>query len=122
MKIIAIACICMALLCASCMTDKEYQLRAKDIEAKAAHPATYQPLVLNGPLELKEGASIVTNTPSQPYVPADIPNGAAIQAGVIKDITTTAGLVTLGVVGAVNAGDSTKTTTINNAAAAEGGN
>ena len=103
-----------------CMTDKEYQLRAKDIEAKAAHPATYQPLVLNGPLELREGASIVSTTPSQPYVPANIPNGAAIQAGVIKDITTTAGLVTLGVVGAANAGDSTKTTI--NAAPAEGGN
>ena len=121
MKVIAIACICMALLCSSCMTDKEYQLRAKDIEAKAAHPATYQPLVLNGPLELKEGASIVSTTPSQPYVHTPIPDGAAIQASVIKDITTTAGLVTLGVVGAANAGDSTKTT-INNAAPAEGGN
>lgn len=110
-----------ALVLTGCMTDKEYQLRAKDIEAKAAHPATYQPLVLNGPLELKDGASIVATTPSQPYVPTDIPNGAAIQAGVIKDITTTAGLVTLGVAGAVNAGDSTKTT-INNAAPAEGGN
>ena len=104
-----------------CMTDKEYQLRAKDIEAKRAYPATYQPVVLTGPLELKEGASIVSTTPSQPYVPTDIPNGAAIQAGVIKDITTTAGLVTLGIAGAVNAGDSTKTT-INNAAPAEGGN
>lgn len=106
---------------AGCMTDKEYQLRAKDIEAKKAYPATYQPIVLTGPLELKEGASIVSTTPSQPYVPTDIPNGAAIQAGVIKDITATAGLVTLGVAGAVNAGDSTKTT-INNAAPAEGGN
>lgn len=108
-----------ALALAGCMTDKEYQLRAKDIEAKAAHPATYQPLVVNGPLELKEGASIVSTTPSQPYVPTDIPNGAAIQAGVIKDITTTAGLVTLGVVGAANAGDSSKTTI--NTAPAEGG-
>ena len=102
-----------------CMTDKEYQLRAKDIEAKKAHPATYQPLVLNGPLELKEGASIVATTPSQQYVHTPIPDGAAIQAGVIRDITTTAGLVTLGVAGAANAGDFTKTT-INNAA--EGGN
>lgn len=109
------------LVLAGCMTDKEYQLRAKDIEAKRAYPATYQPVVLTGPLELKEGASIVSTTPSQPYVPTDIPNGAAIQAGVIKDITTTAGLVTLGVAGAVNAGDSTKTT-INNAVPAEGGN
>ena len=82
---------------AGCMTDKEYQLRAKDIEAKAAHPATYQPLVLNGPLELKEGASIVSTTPSQPYVHTPIPDGAAIQAGVIRDITTTAGLAAVGI-------------------------
>lgn len=102
------------LACSSCMTDNEAWLRGKDIDAKAAHPATYQPLVLNGPLELKEGASIVSTTPSQPYVHTHIPDGAAIQAGVIKDITTTAGLVTLGVVGAANAGDSSKTT-INNA-------
>lgn len=103
-----------------CMTDNEAWLRNRDMDIKASHPATYQPLVVNGPLELKEGASIVATTPSQPYVPTDIPNGAAIQAGVIKDITTTAGLVTLGVVGAANAGDSTKTTI--NTVPAEGGN
>lgn len=108
-----------ASLCASCMTDREAWLRGKDIEAKAAHPATYQPLVVNGPLELKEGASIVATTPSQPYVPTDIPNGAAIQAGVIRDITTTAGLAAVGIVGAANAGDSTKTTI--NTVPAEGG-
>ena len=108
------------LVLTGCMTDNETWLRNRDMDIKAAHPATYQPLVLNGPLELKEGASIVATTPSQPYVSTDIPNGAAIQAGVIRDITTTAGLVTLGVVGAANAGDSTKTT-INNAAPAEGG-
>lgn len=120
MKRVVALTVVLVTLCTSCMTDKEYQLRAKDIEAKKTHPATYQPLVLNGPLELKEGASIVSTTPSQPYVPTDIPNGAAIQAGVIKDITTTAGLVTLGVVGAANAGDSTKTTI--NTVPAEGGN
>lgn len=108
-----------ALVLTGCMTDKEAWLRNRDMDIKAAHPATYQPLVVNGPLELKEGASIVSTTPSQPYVPTDIPNGAAIQAGVIKDITTTAGLVTLGVVGAANAGDSTKTTI--NTVPAEGG-
>lgn len=111
-----------ALVLTGCMTDKEAWLRNRDMDIKAAHPATYQPLVLNGPLELKEGASIVSTTPSQPYVHTPIPDGAAIQASVIKDITTTAGLVTLGVVGAANAGDSTKTTIINNAAPAEGGN
>ena len=110
-----------ALVLTGCMTDNEAWLRNRDMDIKAEHPATYQPLVLNGPLELKEGASIVATTPSQPYVPTDIPNGAAIQAGVIRDITTTAGLAAVGIVGAANAGDSSKTT-INNAAPADGGN
>lgn len=104
---------------AGCMTDKEAWLRNRDMDIKAAHPATYQPIVLAGPLELKEGASIVATTPSQPYVHTPIPDGAAIQAGVIKDITTTAGLAAVGIVGAANAGDSTKTTI--NTAPAEGG-
>ena len=102
------------LACSSCMTDNEAWLRNRDMDIKAAHPATYQPLVLTGPLELKEGASIVSTTPSQPYVPTPIPDGAAIQAGVIRDITTTAGLAAVGIVGAANAGDSSRTT-INNA-------
>lgn len=102
-----------------CMTDNEAWLRNRDMDIKAAHPATYQPIVLTGPLELKEGASIVSTTPSQPYVPTPIPDGAAIQAGVIRDITTTAGLAAVGIVGAANAGDSTKTTI--NTVPAEGG-
>lgn len=111
----ALAALAASLLaCSSCMTDNEAWLRNRDMDIKAAHPATYQPLVVNGPLELQEGASIVATTPSQPYVQTDIPNGAAIQAGVIRDITTTAGLAAVGIVGAANAGDSSKTT-INNA-------
>ena len=61
-----------ALVLTGCMTDKEAWLRKRDMDIKAAHPATYQPLVLNGPLELKEGASIVANTPSQPYVATSV--------------------------------------------------
>ena len=110
-----------ALVLTGCMTDKEAWLRGKDIDAKAAHKETYKPLVIKGGMTLSDDAELVVTVPSQPYQHTPIPDGAAIQAGVIKDITTTAGLVTLGVVGAANAGDSTKTT-INNAAPAEGGN
>jgi len=104
-----IFCMTLALfvLC-SCMSDKEYQLRAKDIEAKKAHPATYQPLVVTGPLTLQEGATIVATTPSQPYVPTDIPNGAQIQSQTIQSLANTAGLVGLGAMGIYKAGDSTK--------------
>lgn len=109
------------LVLAGCMTDKEAWLRNRDMDIKAAHKETYKPLVIKGGMTLSDDAELVVTVPSQPYQHTPIPDGAAIQAGVIKDITTTAGLVTLGVVGAANAGDSTKTTTIN-AAPAEGGN
>lgn len=108
-----------ALVLTGCMTDKEAWLRGKDIDAKAAHKETYEPLVIKGGMTLSDDAELVVTVPSQPYVHTPIPDGAAIQAGVIKDITTTAGLVTLGVVGAANAGDSTKTTI--NTVPAEGG-
>lgn len=119
-KIVIIASSLM--LMASCMGDREYQLRKADIAAKANHPATYQPLVVTGPLELKEGASIVSTTPSQPYSNTPIPDGASIQAGLVKDIVNTAGFVGLGALGIMNAGDSVKTVNNNAPASAQGGN
>lgn len=110
------------LVLTGCMTDKEAWLRGKDIEAKAAHPATYQPLVVNGPLELKEGASIVATTPSQPYQHTPIPDGAAAQERIIGNITQAAGLVGLGAVGIYKAGDKTSTTTVKATQAETGGN
>lgn len=102
--------ILMAFLAASCMTEREYQLRRADIRAKAAHAPTYQPLVLQGPLSLDAGASLAVTVPSQPYVPTTIPDGAATQERVIGNLTQAAGLVGLGAMGIYKAGDKHITT------------
>ena len=100
----------LAFLAASCMTEREYQLRRADIRAKAAHAPTYQPLVLQGPLSLEDGASLAVTVPSQPYVPTHIPDGAATQERVIGNLTQAAGIVGRGAMGIYKAGDKTITT------------
>ena len=62
-----------------CMTDNEYRLRRADIDAKRAHPATYSPLSVKGPLNVPEGGELVITVPGMPYTPAAIPDGQAYQ-------------------------------------------
>lgn len=112
----------LAFLAASCMTEREYQLRRADIRAKAAHAPTYQPLVLQGPLSLQDGGSLAVTVPSQPYRPTPIPDGAATQERVIGNLTQAAGLVGLGAMGIYKAGDKHITTTSKAPQAEEGGN
>lgn len=114
--------IVVASLCASCMTDKEYQLRAKDIDAKAAHKETYKPLVIKGGMTLSDDAELVVTVPSQPYQHTPIPDGAAAQERIIGNITQAAGLVGLGAVGIYKAGDKTSNTTSKATQAETGGN
>ena len=114
--------ILLAFLAASCMTEREYQLRRADIRAKAAHAPTYQPLVLQGPLSLEDGASLAVTVPSQPYVHTPIPDGAATQERVIGTLTQAAGLVGLGAMGIYKAGDKTTATTSKAPQAEAGGN
>ena len=70
------------------MSDKEYRLRKKEIEAKSAHPKTYDVITLTGPFEMKEGATLVATSPSQPWVNTEIPDGQEIQRAVIRDVIT----------------------------------
>ena len=114
--------ILLAFLAASCMTEREYQLRRADIRTKAAHAPTYQPLVLQGPLSLEDGASLAVTVPSQPYVPTHIPDGAATQERVIGNLTQAAGLVGLGAMGIYKAGDKATTHTSKPPQAEAGGN
>ena len=112
----------LAFLAASCMTEREYQLRRADIRAKAAHAPTYQPLVLQGPLSLDAGASLAVTVPSQPYVHTPIPDGAATQERVIGNLTQAAGIVGLGAMGIYKAGDKTTATTSKAPQTETGGN
>lgn len=111
-----------ALVLTGCMTDKEAWLRGKDIDAKAAHKETYEPLVIKGGMTLYDDAELVVTVPSQPYQHTPIPDGAAAQERVIGNITQAAGLVGLGAVGIYKAGDKTSTTTVKATQAETGGN
>lgn len=101
----------LAFLAASCMTEREYQLRRADIRAKAAHAPTYQPLVLQGPLSLEDGASLAVTVPSQPYLPTDIPSDADSIRQAIQGTATTGALLGGAMYGIRHAGDKHITTT-----------
>ena len=115
---IAIAIICCAAL-VGCMTDNEYQLRKQDIEAKKAHPASYSPLVIKGPLTVPDGGERVITVPNMPYQPTAIPDGQAYQLKALGITATTAAAVTGGYfIKSAGKGGDTTSTTINNAGVA----
>lgn len=101
----------LAFLAASCMTEREYQLRRADIRAKAAHAPTYQPIVLQGPLSLEDGASLAVTVPSQPYRPTDIPSDADSIRQAIQGTAATGALLGGAMYGIHHAGDKHITTT-----------
>ena len=101
--------ICLGL--ASCMTDREYQLRRADIRAKAAHAPTYQPLVLQGPLSLEDGASLAVTVPSKPFSPAEIPSDADSIRQAIQGTVTTGALLGGAMYGIRHAAGDTRLTT-----------
>lgn len=108
------------MLVTSCrMSEREYQLRKYDIEARKAHPV-YAMITIKGPLELKEGAVLEIPIQLAPYQPAAIPDGQQIWANVVQNGVTTAALaatMAFGVHEVRRAKGST--TTINNNAPAQ---
>lgn len=109
-------CIASCLAFAGCISDREYQLRAKSIEAQSKHPATYESVRIKGPLTIPANGEIVVNVPSQPFVPQQIPDGMATQRAIIRDVVTGA-IIGYGAyqIGAGTSGN-TYNTTNNNAA------
>ena len=114
---IAFTCACIAFLLASCMTGKEYMLRRADIEAKKAHPTTYSPLAIKGPLNVPDGGELVITVPNMPYQQTSIPDGQAYQLKALGITATTAAAVAGGYFIKSAGGDSNHTTINNNAAA-----
>ena len=86
-----------AMLC-GCMSDREYQLRKRQLEAQAAHPPTYELFTVSGPfkLELAENGTAKVAVPNQPFQAIPIPDGAATQAGVAKFLGGAAAATVLG--------------------------
>ncbi|MGN0866194.1 MAG: hypothetical protein ACI4SG_00750 [Oligosphaeraceae bacterium] len=101
----------LASMAASCMTEREYQLRKRDLEAKAAHAPTYQPLLLQGPLSLEKGASLAVTVPSQPFAPAEIPSDADSIRGTIQGAVSTGALLGGAMYGIRHAAGDTRITT-----------
>lgn len=95
-----------------CMSNKEFVLRNGDLEAKKAWPATYQAVVLKGPLSLDKDSELVVSVPNMPYQHTPIPDGQAIQANLVKDIAHTGAILYGATYGIRKA--SGKSTTINN--------
>ena len=98
------------LLLCSCMTEREYQLRKTDLDAKKAHAPTYTPLVLTGPVSIEKDAQLVVTVPSQPFTPAEIPSDAESIRQTIQGVTTTAAIVGGAAYGIHKANGSTNTT------------
>ncbi len=94
----AIMAVLAAAMLAGCMSDREYQLRKRQLEAQAAHPPTYELFTVSGPfkLELAEGGAAKVAVPNQPFQAIPIPDGAATQAGVAKFLGGAAAATVLG--------------------------
>lgn len=111
----AAAAAALALAAVSCMSEREYQLRKQDLDAKRNWPATYQPVKIKGPLTLDRDSELIVTVPSQPYTPADIPNGQEIQARLASDVLHTGALLGGALYSIHKAGGSSSShTTINN--------
>jgi len=80
------AALAAAIVMTGCMSEREYQLRKNDIDAKKDWKPTYQILSIKGPLYVPEGGELIINAPSQPFVHTNIPDGQAYQ---LRALTTT---------------------------------
>lgn len=103
-----------------CMTDNEYRLRRADIDARRAHPATYSPLCVKGPLNVPEGGELVLTVPNMPYAPAAIPDGQAYQLRALG-IAAAAGAAVTGGYLIKSAGGGSSSSTVNNTTVNGGG-
>ena len=118
----AIMAVLAAAVLTGCMSDREYQLRKRQLEAQAAHPPSYELFAVSGPfkMELAEGATAKVSVPNQPFQAIPIPDGARTQLEAAKFIGGVAAGTALGWKALGNAkGDVTNHTTNNYAGGAE---
>ena len=117
----AVAAILLGGLVTACMTDEEYQLRKRQLDNQAAHPATFEPMSfeMTGPvkLELVDGSQlrVRVTAPGQPFREIAIPDGIRSQTELIQHLVNVGAISVLGWK-AID-GARGRTTTINNNAA-----
>ncbi|MGN0878435.1 MAG: hypothetical protein ACI4WT_03130 [Oligosphaeraceae bacterium] len=90
------------ILLVGCMSEQEYQLRKRQLENQAAHPATYEPMSfeMSGPikLELVEGSQlrVRVTAPGQPFREIPIPDGIRSQADLVRHLVDVGAISVIG--------------------------
>jgi hypothetical protein len=120
-RLTLVAALAATIVMTGCMSNKEFVLRQNDIKAKSEWPATYNPIVIRGPLTLDKDSELVVTVPNQPYQHTPIPNGQEIQANLVKDIVHTGAIVGGAAYSIRKANGSSTTNITNNNNAAGGG-
>ena len=111
----AISTVFATLVISGCMSDREYQLRSKQLENQAKHPATYELFTVEGPIkiELAQGGKARVTVPGQPFREVAIPDGIASQADLIRHLVNVGAIGALGwkALDSVNSNTTSTTTT-----------
>ena len=111
----AISTVFATLVISGCMSDREYQLRSKQLENQAKHPATYELFTVEGPIkiELGQGGKARVTVPGQPFREVAIPDGIASQADLIRHLVNVGAIGALGwkALDSVNSSTTSTTTT-----------
>lgn len=110
----------MALIVTGCMSDKEYQLRSKQLANQAAHPTTFEVFTATGPMtiDLKENSKVAITAPNQPFKEVAIPDGIKTQEQLIAHLVDIGAISILGWKALDDAGGTTKNITNNYGTAA----
>ena len=92
-----------------CMTDREYQLRAKQLQNQSNHPSTYDVISLDGPvkIEVVEGGKIRITQPNQPFKEIAIPDGVKTQTELVSHLIDIGAISFLGYRALKNSGEHT---------------
>ena len=106
-----------SVLC-SCMSDKEYQLRKKQLQNQANHPSTYDLFSVEGPIkiEISDGGKAKVKVPHQPFKEISIPDGARTQADIVRHLIDVGAISVVGwhAIDKASNGSKTYNTTNNN--------
>lgn len=88
----------LCMLVFGCMSDREYQLRKRQLENQAAHQQTYSPLTVEGPIkiELQKGGKVAVTSPSQPFREIPIPDGVRTQTDLIRHLVSVGAISIVG--------------------------
>ena len=98
----AVAAILLGGLVTACMTDEEYQLRRRQLDNQARHPATFEPMSfeMTGPvkLELVDGSQLKVRVtaPGQPFREIPIPDGIRSQTDLVRHLVDVGAISVIG--------------------------